>query len=124
MTPERRRDILQISLPIVAGMTSQNLLNLVDAWMVGALGATALAAVGLASFVNFMAVSFLTGFSPAVQTLAARRVGQGRMSEVAVPLNGGLRLSLWIGAVSRRGRWSFRGSACRWRCSVGGAPRP
>ena len=97
MTPERRRDILQISLPIVAGMTSQNLLNLVDAWMVGALGATALAAVGLASFVNFMAVSFLTGFSPAVQTLAARRVGQGRMSEVAVPLNGGLRLSLWIG---------------------------
>ena len=60
MTPERRRDILQISLPIVAGMTSQNLLNLVDAWMVGALGATALAAVGLASFVNFMAVSFLT----------------------------------------------------------------
>jgi len=97
MTPERRRDILQISLPIVAGMTSQNLLNLVDAWMVGALGATALAAVGLASFVNFMAVSFLTGFSPAVQTLAARRVGQGRMTEVAVPLNGGLRLSLWIG---------------------------
>ena len=76
MTPERRRDILQISLPIVAGMTSQNLLNLVDAWMVGALGATALAAVGLASFVNFMAVSFLTGFSPRCRPW--RRAASGR----------------------------------------------
>lgn len=97
MSPERRRDILRISVPIVAGMTSQNLLNLVDAWMVGGLGATPLAAVGLASFVNFMAVAFLTGFSPAVQALAARRVGQGRLKEVAVPLNGGLQLSLLIG---------------------------
>lgn len=97
MTPERRRDILRISLPILGGMLSQNLLNLVDIWMVGGLGSAALAAVGLASFLSFLAVAFLTGFSPAVQALAARRVGEGRWSEVAVPLNGGLLLSLVIG---------------------------
>lgn len=97
MTPTRRRDILRISLPILGGMLSQNLLNLVDIWMVGGLGSAALAAVGLASFLSFLAVAFLTGFSPAVQALAARRVGEGRSSEVAVPLNGGLLLSLLVG---------------------------
>jgi multidrug resistance protein, MATE family len=97
MTPERRRDILRISLPILGGMLSQNLLNLVDIWMVGGLGSAALAAVGLASFLSFLAVAFLTGFSPAVQALAARRVGEGRLDEIAVPLNGGLLLSFLIG---------------------------
>ena len=97
MSPERRRDILRISLPILGGMTSQNLLNLVDAWMVGGLGATALAAVGLAGFLNFMAVAALAGFSSAVQALSARRAGAGQVSTLAEPLNGGLLLSLLLG---------------------------
>jgi multidrug resistance protein, MATE family len=93
----RAREVWTLSLPIIAGMTSQNLLNLVDAWMVGELGGAALAATGLANFLNFMAVAFITGFSPAVQAIAARRIGEGRMDEVAAPLNGGLLLSLLIG---------------------------
>ena len=97
MSPERRRDILRISLPILGGMTSQNLLNLVDAWMVGSLGATALAAVGLAGFLNFMAVAALAGFSSAVQALVARRAGAGEVTTLAEPLNGALLLSLMLG---------------------------
>mgnify|MGYP000256489621 CR=1 FL=1 len=97
MTPERRRDILRISLPILGGMTSQNLLNLVDAWMVGGLGATALAATGLANFLNFMAVAGLAGFASAVQALTARRAGAGHTATLAEPLNGGLLLSLLMG---------------------------
>jgi multidrug resistance protein, MATE family len=93
----RAREVWTLSLPIIAGMTSQNLLNLVDAWMVGELGGAALAATGLANFLNFMAVAFITGFSPAVQAIAARRIGEGRMDEVSAPLNGGLLLSLLIG---------------------------
>lgn len=93
----RSREVLALSLPIIGGMTSQNLLNLVDAWMVGELGPAALAATGLANFLNFIAVAFITGFSPAVQAIAARRVGAGRLDESAVPLNGGLLLSLLIG---------------------------
>ena len=97
MNPSRTREILHLSLPIIGGMTSQNVLNLVDTWLVGGLGAPALAACGLANFLNFMAVAAITGLSTAVQATAARRVGEGRASESAVPLNGGLLVSLAVG---------------------------
>lgn len=97
MDPQHRREVLALSLPILGGMASQNLLNLVDAWMVGALGPAALAATGLAGFLNFMAVAFITGFSPAVQAIAARRIGEGDAAEAAAPLNGGLLLSVALG---------------------------
>lgn len=93
----RRREIWALSLPIIGGMTSQNVLNLVDIAMVGQLGPAALAGVGLSSFVNFVAMAAVTGLSVAVQAIAARRVGEGRHDESAIPLNGGLLLSLLIG---------------------------
>ncbi|MBI3171713.1 MAG: MATE family efflux transporter, partial [Hydrocarboniphaga effusa] len=98
MANPRTREILALSLPIIGGMTSQNVLNLVDTWLVGGLGAPALAATGIANFLNFMAVAAITGLSTAVQAIAARRVGEGRPEESAVPLNGGLLLSLLVGA--------------------------
>lgn len=94
---ERSRRVLALSLPIIGGMTSQNMLNLVDTWMVGALGPAALAGVGLSSFLNFMAVAAITGLAAAVQAMAARRHGEGKHAETAVPLNGGLLLSLAVG---------------------------
>ena len=97
MTQARRRIILALSLPIIGGMTSQNLLNLVDIAMVGTLGAPALAAVGMVSFLTFMATSLITGLSPAVQATSARRFGEGKLDETAVPLNGGLLLALCLG---------------------------
>jgi multidrug resistance protein, MATE family len=97
MSNPRHREILHLSLPIIGGMMSQNVLNLVDTWLVGGLGAAALAACGLANFLNFMAVAAITGLSTAVQAMAARRVGEGRLGETAIPLNGGLLLSLVVG---------------------------
>jgi Na+-driven multidrug efflux pump len=41
--PQRVRTILTLGLPIIGGMLSQSLLNLVDAAMVGRLGEAALA---------------------------------------------------------------------------------
>jgi putative MATE family efflux protein len=94
VTPERRRRILELSLPILGGMVSQNLLDLIDTLMVGHLkdADSALAAVNLGAFANFTCFSFVAGLSMGVQALAARRVGEGRDSETAVPLNGGLLL--------------------------------
>ncbi len=97
VTQHRRREILALALPIIGGMTSQNILNLVDTAMVGRLGAEALAGVGLVSFLSFLAVAAVTGMSSAVQAQAARRVGEGRSSETAVSLNGGLLVSLAYG---------------------------
>src|SRR5690348_14828983 len=97
MSSPRTREILHLSLPILGGMMSQNVLNLVDTWLVGGLGAAALAACGLANFLNFMAVAAITGLSTAVQALAARRVGEGKLGEAAIPLNGGLLVSVAVG---------------------------
>ena len=94
VTAARRRLILGLALPIIGGMISQNVLNLVDTYMVGSLGNAALAAVGIGSFVNFMSMAFITGLSSGVQAMAARRLGEERHSETAVPLNGGLVLVL------------------------------
>ncbi|MEM6960297.1 MAG: MATE family efflux transporter [Myxococcota bacterium] len=92
----RSRKVLHLALPIIGGMVSQNVLNLVDTAMVGQLGDDALAAVGLASFVNFLVTAFILGISPSVQAIAARRVGEGKQAESAVALNGGILISVVI----------------------------
>ena len=94
---DRRGQIWRIAVPIMGGMMSQNILNLVDIGMVGRLGDSALAATGIGSFTNYLAISFIIGLSAGVQALAARRLGEGRDTETAIPLNGGLILSLIIG---------------------------
>ena len=94
---QRSREVLALALPIIGAMVSQNILNLVDIGMVAHLGPATLAGVGLASFLNFMAVAFITGLSSAVQAMAARRVGEGKHHETAIPLNGGILLSALIG---------------------------
>jgi MATE family multidrug resistance protein len=92
----RRREILGLAVPIIGGMISQNVLNLVDTAMVGTLGDAALAGVGMASFANFLAAAFITGLSAGVQAMASRRKGEGRDDETAVPLNGGLLLAVGL----------------------------
>jgi len=77
-------------------MLSQNVLNLVDTAMVGTLGDAALAGVGLGGFANFLFSAFILGLSAGVQAMAARRVGEGRLGETAIPLNGGLLLALGL----------------------------
>jgi putative MATE family efflux protein len=96
---DRRRTwtILALALPIIGGMVSQNVLNLVDTAMVGTLGPSALAAVGMGSFANFMAMAFIMGLSAGVQAISARRLGEGRTSETASPLNAGLLIAFTVG---------------------------
>lgn len=96
VSPERRKRILGLALPIIGAMASQNVLNLVDTAMVGTLGDAALAGVGLGGFANFLFSSFVLGLSAGVQAMAARRVGEGRLKEAAIPLNGGLLLATTV----------------------------
>ncbi|MCH2107824.1 MAG: MATE family efflux transporter [Polyangiaceae bacterium] len=105
--PLKYRRILSLALPIIGGMLSQNVLNLVDTLMVGQLGYEALAAVGAAGFVQFTCTAFITGLATGVQAIAARRLGEGRSSESAVPLNGGLVLSFLLGLPLTVGLFCF-----------------
>ena len=92
--PHRRKQIIALGLPIIGGMASQNLLNVVDTAMVGSLGDVALAATGIGGFANFMAVSFIMGLSAGVQAIAARRLGENQHDVLAVALNAGLVLAV------------------------------
>lgn len=91
---ERRRQIWVLALPIMAGMTSQSILNIVDTWMVSHLGSNALAAVGMASNTNYLASAAVIGLGAGVQAMVARRRGENSISELALPLNTGLLVAL------------------------------
>ena len=96
MPTDRLQRILSLALPIIGGMVSQNILNLVDTAMVGFLGDPALAAVGLGGFAIFALQAMVLGVSSAVQAVAARRKGEGNTARWAAPLNGGLLLVIIV----------------------------
>lgn len=92
--PDRLQRILAISLPIIGGMLSQSVINLIDAAMVGRLGDQALAAVGIGSYAAFIMVSLVMGISSAVQSLVARRQGAGDTKRLNEPFMAGLQLAV------------------------------
>lgn len=89
--------ILRISLPIIAGVVSQNIINIVDTAMVGSLGTNALAAVGMGGFIVFMSNAIIMGLSAGVQASTARRIGEKKDSEAALSLNGGILIAVLLG---------------------------
>ncbi|MEJ2129244.1 MAG: MATE family efflux transporter [Woeseiaceae bacterium] len=95
----RRQRIFSLALPIIGGMVSQNLLNIVDTAMVGFLGDAALAAVGLGGFIVFMCQALILGISTGVQSSAARRQGEGNPERAAAILNAALLLVLIVAPI-------------------------
>lgn len=68
--------IIALSIPIIGGMMSQNILNLVDTLMIGHLGHVALAGAGIGGFLFFVSFAAFTGVASGVQTMIARYQGQ------------------------------------------------
>lgn len=93
----RNKRILSLSLPIIAAQISQNIVNLIDTAMVGRIGANALAAIGICAFVTFVFQGGLLGISTGVQAQVARRKGEGKSGQLAVPLNSSFILILVLG---------------------------
>ena len=65
-------------------------MSIVDVAMVGRLGTEALAATGMGSMMFWSALSIALGIRTAVQTVAARRLGQGLYSDSGIALRNGL----------------------------------
>lgn len=96
---KRDREIVRLSGPIVGGMVSQTLVNLVDTAMVGRLSQDALAAVGLGSVTTWLSVSLLLGLGSATQAVVARRIGEERPMEAGRALNNALLMGSTCGLV-------------------------
>lgn len=87
---KRFKHILSLAAPIIFGMLSINILDLVDTAMIGHLGDNALAATGFGSFVYWTCFSAIIGFTGALQTLTSRRLGENKVAACGIPLNAGL----------------------------------
>ena len=91
---DRRRHIIQLATPIILGMLSINILDIVDTAMIGRLGDNALAATGFASFLFFVSFAATTGIAGGIQTITARRLGENKHDECGLPLSAGIFLVL------------------------------
>jgi MATE family multidrug resistance protein len=95
--PGELRQVVSLALPILGGQMSTALASLIDVAMIGHLGASAVAAVGFGGLAFWVTVSLTAGIETAVQTLTARRQGEGRPEATGPILSEALRLALLIG---------------------------
>lgn len=72
------RELVRLAWPITISMLSFSAMSLVDAFIVGHLGAAALAGVGLGSVVTFVLICFPLGLLRAAKTLASQAIGAER----------------------------------------------
>ncbi|MDC0036665.1 MATE family efflux transporter [bacterium] len=86
----RRKQIVKLALPIIFGMLSINIVDIVDTAMIGQLGDKALAGTGFASFLFFVCFAMLVGLGATIQTFTSRCLGEQRHDECALPLTAGL----------------------------------
>ncbi|UYV20647.1 MATE family efflux transporter [Halomonas qaidamensis] len=77
MSPVGRRQgkVMRLALPIMLGMLSQSMLNLIDAALVGHLGQEALAGVGIGGYAMFMMTALVFGLSSSVQSQTSQDLG-------------------------------------------------
>jgi len=103
------RSVLHLAYPVVLGSLSFTLLSFVDTLMVGRLGAARLAASGIAGVLYFAVVFSIAGLGIGVQTLTARRFGEGKRKDCGDVANVGLILAVAIGLpITMAGPWLAR----------------
>ncbi len=69
------RGVILLSLPVAAQMLMQSLLGMADVIMVGGLGASAIAAVGLAAKIHFLLLVLMSGLATGCSILVAQYTG-------------------------------------------------
>ncbi|RUR27231.1 MATE family efflux transporter [Vreelandella andesensis] len=98
MSPVGRRQsrVMRLALPIMLGMLSQSMLNLIDAAMVGHLGQEALAGVGIGGYAMFMMTALVFGLSSSVQSQTSQDLGAEHFP-LTRSLHSGLLIAVLVG---------------------------
>lgn len=98
-TPFPASRIAGFGLPLVLAMGGHALFNLVDLWVVGALGPAALAAVTVASLVNGIPMVVLQGVSDGAVAMVARAAGEGDLPKAGAAARQAVLLALLLGVL-------------------------
>ena len=80
--PGSYRQVLILAYPIIVSMLSQTLMGLVDTAMVGRVGTTELAAVGLANMIIWTFFSFFSGLMGSANTFVAQNYGAKQYDKI------------------------------------------
>ena len=88
-------------------------MSVVDVAMVGRLGTEALAATGMGSMMFWGALSLAIGIRTAVQTVTARRLGQGLLKQSGAALRNGLALAALYSIPTSLFVWGYSDSLVR-----------
>lgn len=76
-----RRRVVNLSMPVLLSSLFQRLVSIVDIFMVGGVGAAAIAAVGLGQFLNFLAMTVFWGLSTGTTVVIAHLRGGGHVGD-------------------------------------------
>jgi putative MATE family efflux protein len=101
--PENKyyKDILRLALPAIAGLSTQMVVSLVDAAMVGRLENTkyVLAAMGIGVLATWALVSFFSSLATGTHVIVARKYGEKDYDACSVALNNSIMIALTLGVV-------------------------
>ena len=79
------KHIFVLATPVIISNFSRVLMGIVDLVMVGHLGASALAAVGMAGMVTWTAMSLGIALRTGTQTIVSRRLGEKKYDQIVNP---------------------------------------
>ncbi|MBN1163685.1 MAG: MATE family efflux transporter [Candidatus Krumholzibacteriota bacterium] len=91
------QEIFRLALPVMVGMISSTVLNIVDTAMVGRLGNEALGAVGLGSFFILVMILIFGSLGIGTQAITSRRLGEKRNQAFAGIIFNAMLLALLVG---------------------------
>ncbi len=83
MAPGIRKQVVTLAIPVVLSSLLQRTVGIVDVFLVGGLGANAIAAVGIAQVMVFVVMSVSWGINTGATVLVAQLWGAGRKEEAA-----------------------------------------
>jgi len=93
------RSVSNIAMPSMAEMVLMSLIGTVDLMMVGGLGSSAIASVGLTSQPRMIMLSLFMALNVGVTAIVARRKGEGRREEANSILRNGLLLVIFLSLI-------------------------
>lgn len=79
-----RHEIIRLAVPAILSSLMQRAVSIVDVFLVGGLGAAAIAAVGISQVLVFMSMSVVWGFSSGVTVVVAQLWGAKRRQEASM----------------------------------------
>ncbi|MHB8338103.1 MAG: MATE family efflux transporter [Ignavibacteriaceae bacterium] len=98
---DNKKVILQLAMPVIAGLSVQTVLSLVDTAIIGRLpdAKFALAALGIAFYATWAVISFFSSLSNGTQILVSRNFGSKNYEECGSVLNSSILMGIVLGVI-------------------------